>query len=202
MYQVSQQGLGLRGGVYLQQQRRLHVQIIGPLPVNLATSQAQVRFKQQNPGHVRSTNLYPPSHHCSDRNRAKPMVMARYSLVEAESDKLEWPEDREGSQLAGTTLARILRGINDEYTESRREGIIAKLCWEDPTLQVFYDAGDRNGAIFRVLQELARRIRNNGRFVSQEARGMGQAQRDAMAAGGFANPNAAQIAGMAAGGGS
>jgi len=29
---------------------------------------------------------------------------------------------------------------------------------------------------------------------------MGQAQRDAMAAGGFANPNAAQIAGMAAGG--
>ena len=62
-------------------------------------------------------------------------------------------------------------------------------------------------ALLRVLHELARRIGNNGMFVSEEARVMGQAQKDALAAGSAAGgygrpdgPTAAQVAGQVAGG--
>ena len=164
-----------------------HVAIIGPLPTDLATAQAQVAFKQQYPGNVRSSNLYRAPHHCSDVFLALAYVVARTLLLKTESAKLPWTESE--GQASGMQLQRVLRSTHDEYTEGRRAGQIKVLCDEDKSLQKIFANGEAIGGNFRVLNELAGRFNNNGVFVSEEARVMGEAQ------------YAAQAAGRAAGGG-
>ena len=175
MHQASQQRLGLSGGAQLQQQRRPHPMLISSLLSLPISPLLKLRWHLSSRIQATSaratrivgiiTALTPPTHRLSSSHAT---CWWRERQQSSSGQRI-----RKGLSSSGNKLGRTLRSINDPYTESRRDGCIARLCWEDRTLQVIYNSGDRNGAVLRVLHELARRIDNYGVFVSAEARVMG-----------------------------
>ena len=64
--------------------------LLYPLPVDDATARAQHTFKVQNPQHIRATNEYPPSHHCSEAALASVPAVARLQLLTAKAAAFDW----------------------------------------------------------------------------------------------------------------